>query len=160
MTSHSLKTGISFGLASGVITTLGLIVGLESGTHSRSVVLSGIMVIAVADALSDALGIHMSEESEGKHQKKEVWASSVSTFLAKLVFASTFAVPFLLLPLQTSVVISLVWGFSLLAAFSAYLAKKANQDPWKVVAEHLLTAFVVIAITYYIGKFAGSIAWD
>ena len=30
---ESLKTGISFGLTSGVITTLGLMVGLHSGTH-------------------------------------------------------------------------------------------------------------------------------
>ena len=30
---ESVKTGISFGLTSGVITTLGLMVGLHSGTH-------------------------------------------------------------------------------------------------------------------------------
>ena len=35
----SLKIGFSFGLTSGVITTLGLMVGLHAGTHSKSVVL-------------------------------------------------------------------------------------------------------------------------
>ena len=60
----SLRTGICFGLTSAVITTLGLMVGLHSGTHSRLVVLGGILTIAIADAFSDALGIHMSEESE------------------------------------------------------------------------------------------------
>ena len=53
----SFKTGFSFGLTSGVITTLGLMVGLHSGTHSRSVVIGGILTIAVADAMSDALGM-------------------------------------------------------------------------------------------------------
>ena len=40
----SWKTGLSFGLTSGVITTLGLMVGLHAGTHSRAVVLGGMYV--------------------------------------------------------------------------------------------------------------------
>jgi hypothetical protein len=59
-----VRKGVSFGLTSGVITTLGLIVGLHSGTHSKIAVISGILTIAIADAMSDALGMHISEESE------------------------------------------------------------------------------------------------
>jgi len=50
-----LRSGISFGLTSGVITTLGLMVGLQSGTQSRLAVVGGVLTIAIADALSDAL---------------------------------------------------------------------------------------------------------
>jgi len=50
----SFKTGLSFGLTSGVITTLRLMVGLHSGTRSRTVVIGGILTIAIADAMSDA----------------------------------------------------------------------------------------------------------
>ena len=53
----SLCTGISFGLTSAVITKLGLMVGLPSGTHSKVVLLAGILTIAIADAFSDVLGI-------------------------------------------------------------------------------------------------------
>ena len=83
---HSIKVGLSFGLASGVITTLGLMVGLNAGTSSKMVVLGGILTIAIADSMSDAMGIHMSEESENVHNAKEIWTSTVTTFLAKLVF--------------------------------------------------------------------------
>lgn len=55
----SWTTGFSFGLTSGIITTLGLIVGLHAGTHSRVVVLGGILTITISDAMSDALGIHI-----------------------------------------------------------------------------------------------------
>jgi len=58
---ESIKTGISFGLASGVITTLGLMTGLNAGTKSELAVIGGILVIAIADALSDSVGIHISE---------------------------------------------------------------------------------------------------
>ena len=60
---HSLRTGFCFGLTSGIITTIGLMAGLYSSTNSKFVV-GGILTIAVADAFSDALGIHISEESK------------------------------------------------------------------------------------------------
>lgn len=154
---HSLKTGFSFGLTSGIITTLGLIVGLHSGTHSKMVVLGGILVIAIADALSDALGIHVSEESEARHSPKEIWQSTVSTFLAKLIFASTFVIPILLLPLTTAIIASVVWGMFLLSIFSFYLAHKQKIKPWKVILEHLAIAFIVITITHYLGGWVSSI---
>jgi hypothetical protein len=57
---HLKKIGLSFGLTSGLITTLGLMIGLNSGTNSKLVVIGGILTIAVADSLSDSLGIHIS----------------------------------------------------------------------------------------------------
>ena len=153
---HSLKTGLSFGLTSGIITTLGLMVGLHSGTHSKLVVLGGILTIAIADAFSDALGIHVSEESENRHSTREIWESTVFTFLSKLVFALTFIVPILLLPLGTAIVVSVVWGLSMLAIFSLYIAKEQKESPWKVVGEHLLIAVVVIIITHNVGHWIGT----
>ena len=88
--NHSLKVGFSFGLTSGIITTVGLMVGLHSGTHSKLVILGGILTIAVADSMSDALGIHISEESENKHTQKEIWMATLSTFLCKFLIALTF----------------------------------------------------------------------
>ena len=48
MMKQSLKTGFSFGLPSGVITTLGLMIGLRAGTHSRRAVTGVIVPIAGA----------------------------------------------------------------------------------------------------------------
>jgi len=153
---HSLKTGLSFGLTSGIITTLGLIVGLHSGTHSKLVVIGGILTIAIADAFSDALGIHVSEESENRHSTKEIWESTVATFLSKFVFALTFVVPILLLPLPTAIIVSVIWGLSLLGFFSFYIAEEQGATPWKVIAEHLLIALAVIAITHCVGDWIGA----
>ena len=156
MMKHSLKTGFSFGLTSGIITTLGLMVGLHSGTHSKLVVLGGILTIAIADAFSDALGIHVSEESENKHTTKEIWESTICTFVTKFIFAATFLVPVLLFSLMTAIVVSVVWGLSMLAIFSYYIAKEQREKPWKVIGEHLLIAVVVIIITHYVGEWIGS----
>ncbi|MEM5829857.1 MAG: hypothetical protein QW040_03990 [Candidatus Aenigmatarchaeota archaeon] len=148
---HPIKIGFSFGSTSGIITTLGLIVGLHSGTHSTLAIIGGILTIAIADAFSDALGIHISEESENKHTEKEVWQSTLSTFLSKFIFAMSFILPILLFELKTAILISVVWGLSLLSLLSYHMAKKQKKKTWKVVAEHLIIALAVVAITHYIG---------
>lgn len=152
MIKHSLKTGFSFGSTSGIITTLGLIVGLHSGTHSKLAVLGGILTISIADAFSDALGIHVSEESEYKHTIKEIWESTIYTFLSKFVFASTFIIPTLLFPLLTAIIVSIIWGLSLLSVFGFFIAKGQKSKPWKVIIEHLAVAIVVVIISHYVGE--------
>lgn len=153
---HSLRTGFSFGLTSGIITTLGLMVGLHSGTHSRVIVIGGILTIAIADAFSDAIGIHISEESENRHTAKEIWGATVATFLSKFLFALTFILPILLFQLPVAIIVSIIWGLSLLGIFSFQIARKQKKSPWKVVIEHLLIALTVIIITHYVGDWIGS----
>jgi VIT1/CCC1 family predicted Fe2+/Mn2+ transporter len=156
MLNHSIKTGVCFGLTSGVITTLGLMVGLNSGTHSRLAVLGGILTIAVADAFSDALGIHIAEESESTHTHWEIWQSTIATFLSKLLFALTFAVPVILLDLTAAVMVSVVYGLSVLGLLSFYLAREQGDNPLRVIAEHLAIAVVVIGATHAVGTWINS----
>lgn len=142
---------MSFGLTSAIITTLGLMVGIHSGTRSRVAVIGAILTIAIADAFSDALGIHISEESENKHTPGEIWEATISTFLSKFIFALTFIVPVLFFRLEIAIIISVLWGLFLLALFSYYLAKEQKVKPWKVIFEHLIIAVIVISTTYYVG---------
>jgi VIT1/CCC1 family predicted Fe2+/Mn2+ transporter len=147
----SFKTGLSFGLTSGVITTLGLMVGLHSGSHSRTVVIGGIVTIAIADAMSDALGIHVSEESKNSGPTKQIWEATLATFVAKFVIAMTFVVPVVTLPLDRAIAISVIWGLLLLAGLSFFVARAQGIPPWKVIGEHLLIALCVVVITHAVG---------
>lgn len=152
----SFRKGFSFGLTSGVITTLGMMVGIHSSTHSKLAVLGGIIAIAIADAFSDAVGIHISEESTNMRSEREIWESTVSTFLSKFVFALTFAVPVLLLQLSTAIIVSVIWGLSLITVFSVYIAKQQGVEPHKVVLEHIFIVVLVILITHYVGEWIAS----
>ncbi len=148
----SLRTGLTFGLTSATITTLGLMVGLEAGTQSRLAVLGGVLTIAVADAFSDALGIHISEESKNS-DSSHVWESTLSTFISKLVFASTFAVPLLLYNLETAVIINICWGLLILSILSYFIAKDKKENPVRVVVEHFIIGVLVIIISTLVGEF-------
>ena len=143
-------------MTSGIITTLGLMVGLHSGTHSKLVVIGGVLVIAIADSLSDALGIHLSEESENKHTTKDIWEATLSTFLSKFAFTLTFIVPLLLFQLYTAIIVSITWGLSLLCIFSFFIAKEQKAKPWRPIVEHLAIAVAVIITTHYVGDWISS----
>ncbi len=152
----SLKAGFSFGLTSGVITTLGMILGLYSSTNSKLAIIGGILSIAIADAFSDSLGIHVSQEAEDHHPEKEVWESTASTFVGKLVFALTFMIPVLFLPIKLAVITSVIWGFFLLLVFNFYLAKSINKSYYRIITEHLTITIFVIITTYFVGIFIRS----
>jgi vacuolar iron transporter family protein len=156
----SWKTGISFGLTSGVITTLGLMVGLHSGTHSRAIVIGGILTIAVADAMSDALGIHVSEESKNSSPTRDIWEATAATFMAKFMIAVTFVIPVAFGPLDQAVVISVAWGLLLLTVLSFFVARTQAIAPWKVIGEHLFIALCVVAITHAVGDWVKGFVGD
>lgn len=155
--SHQLLTGISFGLTSAVITSLGMIVGLNSATSSRLAVGAGIIVMAVADGLADAMGLHLAEESEiengkVKHTSKEVWLTTAVTFFSVSGFCSTFAIPILLFPMKLAVFLAISWGILLLIILNFYIARIKKERPLKLILQHILLAIFVIAISYEIGN--------
>lgn len=148
---HSLKTGLSFGLTSAIITTLGLMVGLHSFSGSRSIILGGILTIAIADACSDAFGIHIAEESETIHTNKEIWVATITTFVTKFGFALTFIVPVIVFELEMAINIGVVWGMVVLTILSYTIAKDQQESPWKIIGEHVAIALLVVSITHFVG---------
>ncbi len=175
---HSFKAGFSFGVTSAIITTLGLMVGLEAGTNSKLAVLGGILTIAIADAFSDSLGMHISQEAKKGSKSKNVWESTMATFISKFAFAMTFFVPVLLLELSTAIYASIFWGLLLIGLLSYKIGYgKSSLDDYniskresesrllhksimrerkanslKAVTEHLLIAATVIVVAHFTGE--------
>lgn len=148
---RGFRTGINFGLTSGVITTLGLMVGLHSGTHSTIAVIGGILTIAIADAMSDAFGVHVSKEAEHDSSDHEIWTATIVTFVSKFVMAMTFAVPVLLFELTTAIYVSLAWGLIVITLLSYKLAGAKNLRPGPIVLEHLVITLAVVAAAHFVG---------
>ena len=154
---HSLEVGFSFGITSAIITTLGLMVGLHSGTHSRATVIGGILTIAIADSFSDALGIHISEESEGKHTDKEIWQSTIFIFFGKVGIESLLILTILIFEIYKAIIISVVSGLFILSMLSFLLSQKQGKKAWHVVLEHLIVAIAVIFLAHFTGAWIASI---
>jgi VIT1/CCC1 family predicted Fe2+/Mn2+ transporter len=146
-----MRTGLFFGATSGVITTLGLMVGLQSGTRSLAAVFGGVLVIAISDSMSDALGIHLAQESDPESTRAHIWAATLWTFVSKFVVAISFLLPLLWLPLDQAVMIAVVWGLGIVTAMSYFTARLQQASVWRAVGEHVGIALLVVALSHYVG---------
>jgi len=149
---RSFRIGFSFGLTTGIITTLGLMVGLHSSTYDKIAVIGGILIIAIADSLSESMGIHISLETENHLSNKAIWEATVYTLANKFIFSSIFIIPVLLFELTTAIIISIMIGLYLIFVLSIVIARSRNEPPLRVVIEHLAISVVVIILTHFIGQ--------
>lgn len=147
----ALRKGLSYGTTSGVITSLGLLIGLYSTSASREVILAGILTIAFADALSDGLGIHISEESENHHSNRSIWESTLATVFSKMVLGLTFVIPLILLSLKTAIIVNVIWGTLALSLLCYKIAKQNKEKASTVLAGHLGIALFVVVGSCLIG---------
>jgi VIT1/CCC1 family predicted Fe2+/Mn2+ transporter len=158
---HQVTTAVSFGLTSGVISAIGMIVGLNSATSSKVTVIAGIMIMAIADGLADAAGMHLSEEAEtdrgrAKHTRKEVWITTLLTLFSVVGVVITFVIPILIFALGTAVLIAIGWGLLLLVILNYYIARVKNENPARLIFEHLLLAVALILISDLVGVLIAS----
>lgn len=154
--SHQFTTGISFGLTTAVITSLGMVVGLYSATSSKLVVVAALVIMAIADGLSDALSLHAAEEAElekgrAKHSAKEIWLTTLFVFLSVCGFTLTFTIPILVFDRRTAIFVAIGWGFLLLILVNLYIARIRKENPGRLVIEHILLAILVVIISYFAG---------
>lgn len=145
------ETRFSFGATAAIITNLALIVGLRTGEHAKIGIIGGMLIIAVADNISDSIGIHVYQESECL-APKEVWLSTFTNFLTRLLVSLTFVAQVAIFPMQVAVITSLIWGLLLLAYISYQIAKDRGLNPYMAMLEHLGIAIVVIVASNFVGK--------
>ena len=146
------QTKITFGVTSAVITNLALITGLNTLTHPKSGIIGSILVIALADNLSDSMGIHLYLESE-RIRGKEVWLSTLTNFLARLCISLSFILLIGFLPIQTAVNCSIIWGLAVLAVMSYVIEHKRGTNPFREALVHLGLAILVITGSHFAGGF-------
>lgn len=94
----------------------------------------------------------MYQESEGLSQKR-VWLLTVTNFFSRLITSLGFVAIIFFLPLQLSVILSLLYGLTILSVVSYIIAKSRHMNPWHTIIEHLLIAIAVILLSKLLGGF-------
>ena len=145
------QTKFSFGAASAIITNLSLIVGLDTLKHPKLTIIGGILVIALADNISDSLGIHIYQESEAIGEK-EVWASTFTNFFARVLVSLAFVFLILFLPMGLAVSCSVLLGVVLLSVMSYAIAKSRAINPLRAISEHIIIAVLVVTASHFVGR--------
>jgi len=145
---------ISYGGTAAVVTSTALISGLSAADTARPIIVSALLIAAFADNLTDALSVHVFQESE-QHDPKDAFTGTVTNFLARLLLCITFVPLVALLPLEHVVEGAVVWGALLLAVLTHLVARERKIDPVPEVVKHLLVASAVIVASMLIGRWIG-----
>jgi VIT1/CCC1 family predicted Fe2+/Mn2+ transporter len=140
---------ISFGGPAALVTSMGLIVGLRAAGASQGALVGSLLIVAMADNLTDALGIHIYQEAEQLPQK-EALRTTAANFVVRFVTALTFVVIVLLAP-ALSVPMSVAWGALLLAGLSYLIGRMRGVNPASEILKHLGAATLVIITSRLIG---------
>jgi hypothetical protein len=142
-------TRISFGGTAGIVTSMALLVGLNAANAGKATVIGALLVVAVADNLTDSLSVHMYQESE-RLEKREAFLGTLSNFATRFLVCLTF-VGIVALFWKHAVAIGIVWGMTLLSAMSYILARSRNVSSIIEIAKHVSVAVVVVLVSEGIG---------
>jgi vacuolar iron transporter family protein len=145
-------TKFSFGGTSGIITNMAIIIGLNTLSNAKISIIGSLLVVALADNISDTLGIHIYQESEGV-TKKEVWLSSFTNFLSRFLVSLGFIFIVYILPINFAVTISIIYGLLILSIISYLISKRKNVNPWMAIIEHIIIALAVMFLSRYFSNF-------
>jgi predicted membrane protein (TIGR00267 family) len=140
-TSYHLE-GVAFGLADGLIMSLGLIIGVaEVTTDPGFVILAGI-VGGFANAFGNSIGFFMSQSAERGlqiqdseernaqtkiHSKKEIYMNSFLAFACSIGIALLLLFPFLLVTLSVAVILAFVIGILVAFTLGSYIGKMCRE---------------------------------
>ena len=148
---------ISFGSPSAIVTSMALIVGLAAATASKATVLASLLIIGIADNLSDSLSVHIYQESE-RMARRQAFRTTVANYAARLAITGSFLLIVLVLPTTAAIYVCVVWGFLLLSMLSYLLAKARNLGTFSEILKHTGVAVVVILLSNGIDLMIHSLA--
>ncbi len=146
---------ISFGGTAAIVSSMALIVGLETADATKKTIITALLIAALADNLTDSLSVHIYQESE-RMAEKEAFYGTLTNFATRLALCLSFALLVAALPVAVATTGVLVWGALLLATLTYFIARERQANAWTEVAKHLVVAGLIIiaskGIGYWISK--------
>lgn len=147
---------ISFGGTAAVVTSTALISGLSAADTTKPIIVSVLLIAALADNLTDALSMHIFQESE-QLDKKNAFSVTITNFVTRLLLSISFVLLVGLFPLEHVVKWAIVWGMLLLAILTYLVARERKVKPMLEVVKHLLVASAVIIASTLIPPWIGAL---
>jgi predicted membrane protein (TIGR00267 family) len=156
--------GVAFGTMDGLITILGVVIGVASATQNSGVVVISGLVAGLANAFGNSFGFYASELAErAEHIQENQQVSSMtetrrSTLLAfAYSLASTLVIvaPFFIFRLMHAVITSLILALALLFALGAVVGNFSHASPWKFGIRYVLLGLAGAALSFMVGAAVG-----
>ena len=141
---HMKLTDVSYGTTSAVITSLAIMIAISGTANSVVTIITALLIIAIADNISDSFGIHIYAESEAVNGK-EVTRTTMYNFISRVIVVAVFIAFILLFNMTIAIILSITFGLTVIAVVSYYISKmQKKHDMVMSILKHLLITIAVI----------------
>ncbi|HYL23818.1 MAG TPA: hypothetical protein VEV21_05450 [Burkholderiales bacterium] len=144
------STWISFGGTAAIVTSMSLTLGLDAAASSRQAIVAALLIVALADNLSDSLSVHIYQEAE-RLEPREAFRSTLANFATRLLVGLSFVVMAIALPRELLLAATVVWGFALLGLLTYQIARTRRAPVGKEIAKHVVVAAIVVTASRWLG---------
>ena len=141
---------ISYGGTAAIVTSMALITGLNADGAGKYTLITALLIVALADNITDSLSIHIYQESE-RLDEREAFIGTLSNFITRLLGSISFVLIVVIFPPKIVVLGSIVWGNLLLGVLTYFLARERNVGILEVI-KHLAVAAVAIITSKIIAQ--------
>ena len=143
---------VSFGAASAIVTSIGLIIGFGAAGIAKPSMIAGLLIVGLADNLTNSLSIHIYQESE-RLEQRAAFKATLGNFATRLLISLSFVLLVLAFSDANAFVACLAWGLMLLAGLTWLVARNRQASVLVELCKHLAVAAVVVAASYGTGTF-------
>jgi hypothetical protein len=141
---------LSFGAPAAIVTSMALIVGLDAATAAKAAIVGSLLVIGLADNLTDSLSVHIYQEAE-RLAHRQALHTTAANYVARLTVTASFVLLVLLLPARAAEFAAVAWGVFLLSGLSYMLARARHVSATDEIFKHAGVALGVIVMSKAIG---------
>ncbi len=154
--------GVAFGTMDGLITILGVVIGIATATDSTAIVIISGLVVGVANSFGNCFGFYASElaeraehiqENQHVSSMAETRRSTVLSFVTSLASMSVLVVPFALLTnLSYAMIVSLTIALAMLFGLGVLVGKLSREGPWRFGIRYVLLGLIGAALSFAVGS--------
>jgi VIT1/CCC1 family predicted Fe2+/Mn2+ transporter len=149
-------TWISFGGTAAIVTSMGLILGLDAAASSQRAIVSSLLIVGLADNLTDSLSVHAYQEAERLDSRKALIATAAN-FVTRVLASLSFVLLAVLVPRPALPIAAVAWGFLLLGLLTYRLARARRAPVGTEVAKHLAVAAAILLFSRLLGTWIANL---
>jgi predicted membrane protein (TIGR00267 family) len=153
--------GVAFGTMDGLITILGVVIGIAGATESSFAVIVAGLVAGLANALGNTFGFYASElaeraehiqENQNLNSMIETRRSTALAFMHSVGSTIVIVAPFSVLGLTPAIITSLVFASTLLFALGGFVGKFSHASPLKFGLRYVALGLVGAGLSFVVGE--------
>ena len=122
----------------------------------KSAIISSLLIVGLADNLTDTLSIHIFQESE-LLEPRAAFRATISNFLTRACIAGSFVVLMLLLSGALAILSCLARGIALLVCLTYLVARNRGASVTSDLIKHIAVVAIVIVASGLIGSWIGNL---